>query len=74
MFFLHGLHDWTVSYTLTKSYIERLDAPAKGFYTFENSAHSPVFEEPNRTRRILRQDILAGTPLLADSAPTWDDL
>ncbi len=73
-FFLHGLHDWTVSYTLTKSYIERLDAPAKGFYTFENSAHSPVFEEPNRTRRILRQDILAGTPLLADSAPTRDDL
>jgi pimeloyl-ACP methyl ester carboxylesterase len=71
-YFMHGLHDWTVNYTLTKSYVERLDAPTKGFYTFENSAHSPVFEEPNQTRRILRQDILTGTTLLADPAPTQE--
>jgi pimeloyl-ACP methyl ester carboxylesterase len=66
-YFLHGLHDWTVNYTETKSYVERLDAPTAGFYTFEHSAHSPVLEEPARTRSILRHDVLAVTTHLADS-------
>jgi hypothetical protein len=38
----------------------------KGFYTFENSAHSPMFEEPERTLRILREDVLPGRNHLAD--------
>jgi pimeloyl-ACP methyl ester carboxylesterase len=67
-YFLHGLHDWTVNYTETKSYVERLDAPTAGFYTFEHSADSPVLEEPARTGRILRHDVLAGTTHLADSS------
>jgi hypothetical protein len=41
-------------------------APVKGFYTFEQSAHSPMFEEPGKMRRILREDVLAGTNHLAD--------
>lgn len=66
-YFLHGRHDRTVSYLLAASYARRLDAPQVGFYTFENSAHSPAFEEPDRTLRILTQDVLAGTTTLADS-------
>jgi len=65
-YFLHGSFDHTVSYALAKAYLTRLEAPAKGFYTFAGSAHSPLFEEPERARRILRDDVLAGTHALAD--------
>jgi hypothetical protein len=43
----------------------RLDAPLKGFYTFERSAHCPVLEEAEKAQKILRQDVLAGLTVLA---------
>lgn len=58
VYFFHGIHDYTVSYAEAKSYFHQLKAPIKGFYTFEKSAHSPIFEEPERTLKILSQDIL----------------
>jgi pimeloyl-ACP methyl ester carboxylesterase len=67
-YFLHGSHDWTVNYDLARSYCDRLVAPVKGFYTFASSAHSPMFEEPGRLRRILREDVLTGSSALADRA------
>jgi pimeloyl-ACP methyl ester carboxylesterase len=66
IYFFHGKYDYTVSYPETKSYFETLKAPLKGFYTFEQSAHSPLFEEPVKMRRIFENDILAGTNSLAD--------
>lgn len=69
VYFLHGSYDYTVSYTLAKAYFEQLRAPMKGFYTFEQSAHSPMFEEPEKTLRILREDVLAATVRLADAQP-----
>jgi pimeloyl-ACP methyl ester carboxylesterase len=66
VYFFHGVYDYTVSYPLAKSYYEQLDAPLKGFYTFTESAHSPLFEEPRRVREILQADVLAGTKGLAD--------
>ncbi len=71
VYFLHGTYDYTVSYPLAKSYYEQLDAPLKGFYTFEHSAHSPLFEEPAKTCEILHADVLAGTKRLAD--PSEED-
>jgi len=65
-YFLHGVYDYTVSYQLARDYAESLKAPLKGFYTFERSAHSPMLEEPQKTRRIMREDVLAGTNSLAD--------
>jgi pimeloyl-ACP methyl ester carboxylesterase len=65
-YFFHGIYDHTVSYQLAQAYFEGLEAPLKGFYTFDNSAHSPVFEEPERVRRIMREDVLAGRNSLAD--------
>jgi hypothetical protein len=35
--------------------------------TFRESAHSPVFEEPDKVMTILREDVLNGTNRLADS-------
>lgn len=66
-YFLHGRHDYTTSYALAKSYCERIEAPLKGFYSFEESAHSPLFEEPEKMQRILFEDVLAGSNRLADA-------
>ena len=66
VYFLEGIYDYTCSYTEAKAYFEKLDAPVKGFYTFEHSAHSPLFEEPGKTLQIFREDVLHGTNRLAD--------
>ncbi|MCO6491893.1 MAG: alpha/beta hydrolase [Phaeodactylibacter sp.] len=68
VYFLHGIYDYTCSYSEAKAYLQRLKAPVKGFYTFRQSAHSPLFEEPEKMRRILREDVLAGASRLADPA------
>jgi pimeloyl-ACP methyl ester carboxylesterase len=65
-YFLHGRYDYTCAYPLARAYVQRLRAPVKGFYTFDQSAHSPVFEEPARARTILREDVLTGDRRLAD--------
>lgn len=66
VYFLHGLHDYTVTRAGTRAFFDALDAPVKGFYTFPRSAHSPMFEEPERLRRILEHDVLLGERALAD--------
>jgi pimeloyl-ACP methyl ester carboxylesterase len=65
-YFLEGVYDYTCSYTEAKAYFETLKAPVKGFYSFENSAHSPIFEEPAKVQQIIREDVLNGTNSLAD--------
>jgi pimeloyl-ACP methyl ester carboxylesterase len=67
VYFLEGIYDYTVSYTEAKSYFEKLKAPVKGFYTFEHSAHSPLFEEPEKLQKIMLEDVLAGVNNLADA-------
>ncbi len=66
VYFFHGRYDYTVAYPLAKKYFEALHAPVKGFYTFENSAHSPHFEEPKRVKDIFVSDILHARVTLAD--------
>jgi len=67
-YFFHGVYDYTVNYQMAKDYVGRLKAPLKGFYTFDRSAHSPVLEEPEKARRIMREDVLAGANHLADGS------
>jgi pimeloyl-ACP methyl ester carboxylesterase len=67
VYLFSGIYDYTCSYTLARDYLEKLQAPMKGFYTFEHSAHSPLFEEPERLQRILREDVLQGVNNLADT-------
>ena len=68
VYLFHGSYDYTVNYELGKEYAAQLRAPLKGFYTFEQSAHSPMFEEPQNMQRILREDVLAGDNHLADAS------
>jgi pimeloyl-ACP methyl ester carboxylesterase len=67
VYFFGGIYDYTCSYTLAKDYLEKLQAPMKGFYTFEQSAHSPLFEEPEKMLHILQDDVLHGVNNLADT-------
>ena len=67
VYFISGRYDLTVNIDLARNYFNNLDAPLKGFYTFENSAHSPLFEEPDRFRKILEKNILKSDISLADS-------
>jgi pimeloyl-ACP methyl ester carboxylesterase len=66
VYFFSGIYDYTVNYGEAKAYFAKLDAPIKGFYTFANSAHSPIFEEPDKARQILLEDVLGGVTRLAD--------
>jgi pimeloyl-ACP methyl ester carboxylesterase len=66
VYICQGRYDYTTDPGLARAYYELLRAPVKGFYAFEESAHSPAFEEPARFRKVLRQDVLNGTTLLAD--------
>lgn len=58
VYLFHGVYDYTTSYTLAKEYFDKLETPQKSFYTFEHSAHSPLFEEPVRMQKILSEDVL----------------
>jgi pimeloyl-ACP methyl ester carboxylesterase len=66
VYFFHGRFDYTCSYPEAKAYFEHLRAPIKGFYTFRQSAHSPMFEEPGKFIRIMQADVLTEANTLAD--------
>ena len=66
VYFFSGGHDLTANHDLSRAFFDRIRAPVKGFYTFENSAHSPLFEEPQRARDILVQDVLHHAIRLSD--------
>lgn len=53
VYILHGKYDYQVSHDVAKQYLELINAPAKEFYSFENSAHSPNFEETEKFLEIV---------------------
>lgn len=67
VYIFQGKFDYQVSYVIAKEFIKKLKAPQKGFYTFENSAHSPCFEEAEKMCKILSEDVLQGKVDLSDN-------
>lgn len=53
-----GKYDYQTTYNQALEYYEMLQAPDKGFYTFDNSAHSPMLEEPKLFVSILEKDVI----------------
>lgn len=43
-----GRHDWTTPYPLIAEFFEEIEAPRKELVWFEESAHFPFFEEPEK--------------------------
>jgi len=66
VYFFGGIYDYTVSCILAKEYLDKLEAPIKGFYTFKQSAHSPIFEEPEKVKQIILSDVLNGSNKLSE--------
>jgi pimeloyl-ACP methyl ester carboxylesterase len=48
MYFMHGKFDGQVSLKLAKQYFDMITAPDKAFIEFENSSHSPNYDEQER--------------------------
>jgi pimeloyl-ACP methyl ester carboxylesterase len=67
IYFFVGQYDHTANPDLARAYFEAIDAPVKGFYVFSDSAHSPLFEQPEYATEILLHDVLRGTNELADA-------
>ena len=66
VYFLHGAYDYTCSYSEAKRYFDIIHAPVKGFYTFPNAAHSPLFEDAGKMQEIIRNDVLQAKTSLSD--------
>ena len=54
MYFFSGVYDYNTPWPLVMEYCQQLDAPKKNFYSFDNSAHSPLWEQPNKMVPILK--------------------
>jgi pimeloyl-ACP methyl ester carboxylesterase len=66
VYFFSGKYDLTVNHDLSKEYLKKIESPVKGFYSFDNSAHCPMFEEPKRFLEIVTKDVLNQTTILAN--------
>ena len=60
IYIIHGAYDFQVSYKLSREYFDTLEAPYKQFYTFDNSAHRPYIDEPEKFMEILTEEVIAG--------------
>ena len=50
-----GRHDMVTPTELARQYIDRVDAPAKAWYVFEETSHFPHFEQPRQFTETLTE-------------------
>ena len=55
VYVFQGVHDYQTPYAISKSFFDQLKASKKQFFSFENSAHSPILEEPKKFNTILKK-------------------
>lgn len=55
VYFISGEYDYNCPWELVEDYENILEAPDKGFYLIPDAAHSPLWENPEKTCEILRQ-------------------
>ena len=68
IFFFSGRHDYIVPANLTHNYFEKIQSPFKEFVWFEDSAHSPMLEEPENFSDNLIERVLPFAYKLPDMA------
>ena len=54
-YFISGEYDYNCPWELVQDYCNTISAPQKQFYKIRNAAHSPLWENPGDTCRILRE-------------------
>jgi pimeloyl-ACP methyl ester carboxylesterase len=55
VYFLLGKHDYNVPFVLAQDYLKKLKAPSKKLIWFDNSAHLPPFEEPQKFVSVMAE-------------------
>ena len=55
VYFIVGKYDCTCMASQQQEYYEAVAAPRKAMYIFENSAHSPLYEEYNKAQQVLKE-------------------
>lgn len=58
VYFFLGRHDYQIPSVIAAEYFEQLKAPQKELVWFEQSAHSPCFEEPGKFNRLIVEKLL----------------
>ncbi|MCP4762860.1 MAG: alpha/beta hydrolase [archaeon] len=61
IYIISGRYDYQVPFELAKKLFDQIEAPLKKFVWFENSAHCPNFEEPDKFDELLISQILPET-------------
>ena len=61
VYFFTGRHDYNTPFELVEEFSENLEAPHNEIVWFEDSAHMPNLEEPDRYQDILIQKVLPET-------------
>lgn len=69
VFVLGGRYDNETVTEVAKRWLESLDAPKKGFFFFEHSAHMMTFEEPGKLLLHLVNDIRPIAVAAGDASP-----
>lgn len=57
-YIFQGVHDNNTPSALVQAYYDAVEAPDKDLIWFENSAHGPMREEPERYKKLLREKLL----------------
>jgi len=55
VYIFQGRHDQQTNFDVARDYFNILEAPEKEFFVFENSAHSPNYEEKEKFENIIGQ-------------------
>jgi pimeloyl-ACP methyl ester carboxylesterase len=53
IYICQGIYDYQTVYSVAKKYFDSIHAPRKEFFTFGNSAHGTLFEEPDKFLSIM---------------------
>ncbi len=58
VFIFQGKYDYQTPYSVAIDFFDQLKAPQKEFFSFENSAHSPIMEEVDKFNSLVREKVL----------------
>ncbi|MFX0175184.1 MAG: alpha/beta fold hydrolase [Candidatus Hodarchaeota archaeon] len=61
VYFCVGRYDYNAPFELSERFFKKLRAPMKKYIWFENSAHCPNFEEPDKYQNFLITEVLPET-------------
>ncbi|MBK9270021.1 MAG: alpha/beta hydrolase [Saprospiraceae bacterium] len=58
VYILQGEYDHQTEFSVAKSYYDSLKAPEKQWFTFDRAGHNCIFENPQKYRMIIENDVL----------------